>query len=89
MKCSEGNKDNDKLNQVVSKYRPDRDEKHPIDTIIAHAEKLQLTDLAEKLKENKLNEIPTYIHLSCRTNLKNSFPKRSSTITDDGPLSKR
>ena len=88
VKCNTGSIDADKLNQVGSKYRQGRDEKHPIDTIIEHAEKLQLTDLAEKLKENKLNDTPTYIHLSCRTSLKNSSRKRSSTDTDDN-LSKR
>ena len=63
--CAEGLKDNDPLNLVGSKYRGVTDKKHPLDTLIEHAEKLKLVSLDKKLNNHKQMEIPLYIHLPC------------------------
>ena len=90
VKCGEGHKTGDSLNHVGSKYREGNDKMHPLDTIINHAVKLKLDDLEARLRENKTNQIPTFIHLSCRNFLKNqSRPKWTSTSQDEIGSAKR
>ena len=55
----------------------DKDKKHPLKTILEHAIKLNLTDLAALLENNLQNNIPTFIHLTCQDKSRNqSHPKR-------------
>ena len=62
--------------------------KHPLKTILEHAIKLNLTDLAALLENNLQNNIPTFIHLTCQDKSRNqSHPKRRLE-TNEPDLSK-
>ena len=88
--CAEGSRDGDPLNHVGSRFQGGEDKKHPLDTITEHATKLKLDALVTKLNEHKQQQIPTYIHLSCRSFLKNqSRPKRKTAVEEELGSSKR
>ena len=58
-------------------------------TILEHAIKLNLTDLAAVLENNLQNNIPTFIHLTCRDKLRNQSRPRSRLDINEPDLSKR
>ena len=77
IKYGEGEKAGEALNHIGVRWREDKGKKHPLKTILEHAIKLNLTDLAAVLENNLQNNIPTFIHLICRDKLRNqSRPKR-------------
>jgi len=43
---------------------------HPLDTIIQHAQQLEMEGLVSTLEESKKNNVTVYIHYSCRTELR-------------------
>ncbi|XP_047133401.1 uncharacterized protein LOC124811573 [Hydra vulgaris] len=77
VKCGEDVRMHDPLNHVGSKYSDSSKKKHPLTAIIEHAMKLNLDTFVDKLKLNKRTKANTYIHLSCRSFLKNRSRKRS------------
>ncbi len=91
VKCGDGAKDGDPLNHVGARYREGQSSVHPIDTIIDHAIKLHLEELASTLRHQKQNQINTYIHLKCRNDLKNKArpTKRRASSSEDSTPAKR
>ena len=80
IKCSEGSKPGDQLDQIGVRWLEDSKAQHPLDTLIVYAEKLNLTASVETLQTNKLSKKATYIHNRCRTELRNgSRRKRPSS----------
>ena len=63
--CKQGKRDGDSLNHVGARNNK------PIATLLKQVSKLGLTDLAEKIKTEKEQKKAIYIHLSCRTEIKN------------------
>ena len=76
IKCGKREKKGEVLNHVGLRWREDKGEKHPLKTILEHAIKLNLTDLAAVLENNLQNNIPTFIHLTCDKLRNQSRPKR-------------
>ena len=77
--CGKGETDGDNLNQVGRFWNQENEKEHPLNTLITLAKKCDLKDLSSKLISNKTNNIITYIHKSCRTNLRNQSRKRKSS----------
>ena len=65
--CNKGVTSNDAINHVG--LRSDA----PVLTLIEHASTLGMVGLVEKIKEKHKSKIPIYIHVSCRTMLKNNI----------------
>ena len=71
VKCGEGQRDGDLLNQVGRYWSKERGTPNPLNTLIDQATKNNLKSLASTLQSNKENGKATFIHQSCRTELKN------------------
>ena len=65
VKCGEGSKPGDRLDQIGVRLREDSKAQHPLNTLIVHVEKLDLTALVETLRLNKLSKKTRYIHNQC------------------------
>ena len=91
VKCGEGEKKGDVLNQIGRYWDPEKGKEHPLGTLITQATKCNLTDLASKLYQNQENDTITYIHKSCQTKLRNQVrpSKRKSASSDQSSSSKR
>ena len=87
--CGKGETDGDNLNQVGRFWNQENEKEHPLNTLITLAKKCDLKDLSSKLISNKTNNIITYIHKSCRTNLRNQSRKRKSSDEPGARSSKR
>ena len=70
VKCGDG-ESVDQLDQVGALWKEDNHKQHPINTLIYYAERSRLSSLVETLNSNKENKRPTFIHNSCRTELRN------------------
>lgn len=89
VKCGEGTRDGDPLNQIGRFWSEEKGPANPLNTLIDYAFKSNLTSLESKLKSNKEKKIPTYIHLSCRTRLKNQSRSKRAASTGAEHSSKR
>ena len=71
VKCGEGPKDDDILNQVGCNWSTEKGTANLLNTLIDLAVKSGLTSLESTLRHQKQEKISTFIHLSCRTKLSN------------------
>ena len=71
VKCGEGPKDDDILNQVGRNWSTEKGTTNPLNTLIDLAVKSGLASLESTLRHHKQEKISTFIHLSCRTKLGN------------------
>ena len=77
VKCDKHSEKGDALNLVGSvKGNREGDFKHPLDKLLEQSRTLNLETLFRKLENNKVTNVPTYIHPSCRTLLKNKSDRK-------------
>ena len=77
------------MDLVGKQWREYCKKQHPLKTLIEYAEKLSLNSLVATLQTNNNNKA-TFIHNSCRTELRNaSKRKRNSSSPNDSSSNKR
>ena len=86
-KCSSESKE--RLDQVRVRWREDSNSKHPLLTLISYADKLELQPLVDQLKANLNNREITFIHNSCRTDLRNASRRIKPTKIREKSISVR
>ena len=75
--CGNEGKSGDPVNHVGGKFREGSNKLHPVEVLITQALSLNLNQLVSDLRNKKEVGQKVFIHLSCRTVLKNgSRPKR-------------
>ena len=90
VKCGEGPKDDDILNQVGRNWSTKKGTANPLNTLIDLAVKSRLTSLESTLQHNKQEKIYTFIHLSCHTKLRNQTrPRKEASSSTVESTSKR
>ena len=84
IRCNETSKeDEDRLNHVGSKFIEGKNRKHPIGTLVEQASNVGLSELVECLADYKHQKKAVYIHLSCRTALKNNARKKKNETSEE------
>ena len=86
--CGKG-ADKEVLCQVGKMKNRENQKDNPINSLITLARKCDSDELIAKLTSNKENNILTYNHQSCRTNLRNAARKRKSSDETPTRSSKR
>ena len=89
VKCSKSATPGNPLNHVGARFREGVDKNNPIDVLISQASTLNLESLVTNLESKKSLGLPVYIHLSCRTSLKNASRPKRKTETDGSETVKR
>lgn len=85
VKCGKGPKDDDILNQVGRNWSAERGTANPLNILIRLAVKSGLKSLESTLRDHKRKNISSFIHLSCRTKLRNQIrqTKRALSSTEE------
>ena len=90
VKCGQGPKDDDILNQVGRNWSTDKGTANPLNTLIDLAVKSGLTSLESMLRHHKQEKISTFTHVSCRTKLRTqTLPAKKGSPSTVESTSKR